>query len=164
MIMVSITLCGVLFGIGFWSVGRSITSDSNVRDYMFIAAYGFILYFNCGQATVLQAGYPPFGLANVSFVGISSYLILSGLYNSAVSVANDVRLRQSIKNSTINESKLLGSIVTAETELEIEKRVMTITKKNARIIAQETGVHPSLSDDEMKEYMANVIKEVKMNR
>jgi len=70
---------------------------------------------------VLQAGYPPFGLANVSYVGISSFLILSGLYNSAISVANDVRVRQSIKNSAINESKLLGSIGTAEMQQEISK-------------------------------------------
>jgi hypothetical protein len=68
------------------------------------------------RATVLQAGYPPFGLANVSFVGLSSLLILSGLYYSAISVAHDARLRQSIKKSAIEESKLLASIGAAQME------------------------------------------------
>ena len=60
-----------------------------------------------------KAGYPPYGLANVSFVGLASFLILTGLYNSAVSVARDVKLRRSIKSSALlQSSKLLDSIGT----------------------------------------------------
>ena len=101
-----------LFGIGFWSVEKALPPDSHVRDYMIITAIGFILYFNRAQSIVLQAGHSRFGLANVSFVGLSAYLILSGLSNSAISVANDVRLRQAINNSAKKESRLLGSIGT----------------------------------------------------
>ncbi|MGB7956714.1 MAG: hypothetical protein WCF23_22305 [Candidatus Nitrosopolaris sp.] len=85
---------------------------------MMITAYGFVLFLTAVVATVEQAGYPPFGLANVSFVGLSSFLILIGLYHSAISVANDVTLRKSIKNSALRESKLLDSIGTAQMTLE----------------------------------------------
>lgn len=91
---------------------------TDVRDYMMITAYGFVLFLTAVVATVEQAGYPPFGLANVSFVGLSSFLILIGLYHSAISVANDVTLRKSIKNSALRESKLLDSIGTAQMTLE----------------------------------------------
>ena len=80
---------GVLIAISFWSISRSIPSqESHIRDYMILTAYCFIIFFTAGSATVLQAGYPPFGLANVSFVGLASYLILTGIYQSTVSVEN----------------------------------------------------------------------------
>jgi hypothetical protein len=50
LITASITLCGILFGIGFWSLAKALPADSRVKDYMIITACGFILYFNCGQA------------------------------------------------------------------------------------------------------------------
>ena len=78
----SIVVSGVLFGIGFRSITRTIKQGSHVRDYMIIAAYGFILFYTAAGATVLQAGYPPFGLANVSSVGLGTFMIMIGLYYS----------------------------------------------------------------------------------
>jgi hypothetical protein len=49
------TLCGVLFGIGFWSVARFVSHATDVRDYMMITAYGLILlliYAGFGPGTV----------------------------------------------------------------------------------------------------------------
>jgi hypothetical protein len=51
-------------------------------------------------------------------------LILTGLYNSAVSVARDVKLRRSIKSSALlQSSELLDSIGTAQITKEIEDKV-----------------------------------------
>ena len=36
-----------------------------------------------------------------------------------------------------------------------------MTKQNQNIFANETGVEPSLNDDEVKEYLHEVLKEVK---
>jgi hypothetical protein len=154
-------LGGALIGIGFWSISRAISQHSHVRDYMILTAYGFIIYFTAGGATVLQAGYPPFGLANVSFVGLAAFLIYIGLYQSAISVAQDVKLRQSIKNSTIQQSsKLLDRMGTAQMEKQIEDSVMKMTKDNASILADQSGVEPSLTDDEMRSYLDDVVKEI----
>jgi hypothetical protein len=92
---------GTLIAISFWSMSRSVSQKSHVRDYMILTAYGFIIFFTAGSATVIQAGYPPFGLANVSSVGLAAYLILTGLYQSAISIAQDAKLHQSIKSSTL---------------------------------------------------------------
>jgi hypothetical protein len=160
----SIALCGILFGIAFYSIARSIKENKEIRIFMLITAYGFVLFFNAADATVLQAGYPPFGLANVSFVGLSAFLIFVGLYSSAISVAKDVQLRSFIKKSVKDEAKFLASIGTAQMQEELEKRIMTITRDKSEEISQFDEISPSLSEDEMKRYLEEVIREVESSR
>ena len=115
---------------------------------MIISAYGLALIFGSEQALILaNRPYPPFGLATISFLGLSSYLMLIGIYSSAVSVSVDSKLRQSIRNFAIKESRLLDSIGTAQMEREIEKRVLAIAKRNQNFMAQETGIQSSLSEE-----------------
>jgi hypothetical protein len=154
-------ICGILFGFGFRSVSRTLHEHSQVRDYMVITAYGFVLFVNAAQATVLQAGYPPYGLANVSSVGLASFMVLIGLYNSAISVAQDVKLRESIKASTLQQSsKLLDSIGTAEMTKQIHDNVIKITKEKSSILAEQDGVEPSLTDTEIRSYLDEVMEEL----
>lgn len=61
---------------------------------MIITAYVFIIFFATTLTSVGGAGYPPYGIVNVLLVGPFSFLILNGLYRSAISVAEDVNLRQ----------------------------------------------------------------------
>ena len=70
---------GILFGIAFWTIARKLRQNSVVRDYMIISAYGLIFLFVSNQAIVLvNAPYPPFGMATISFLGLSSYLVTVG--------------------------------------------------------------------------------------
>ena len=63
---------------------------SGVSDYLMITGYGVLLFFTSNQATVLiNLPYPQFGMATISFVGLSSYLLFVGIYSSAVSLAED---------------------------------------------------------------------------
>ncbi len=57
--------------------------------------------------------------------------------------------------------KFLESIGTAQMEQELQKRVLTITKENSDVMTEETGVQPSLTEDEMKEYLDMVVNEIK---
>lgn len=164
MITYAIALCGILFGIGFRSISGSVDVPGHVKDYMTITAIGFILFFNANDATVLQAAYPPFGLANVAFVGLSSYLIFTGLYYSALSVASDVNLRRSIRHSAKEGSKLLDSIGSAHERQELEKRVVTLTKEKTGVITKETGIEPSLSEREAVDYLNEVMKELERSK
>jgi hypothetical protein len=51
---------------------------------------------------------------------LAAIMMLPDLYQSAISIAQDVKLRQSIKNSTLQvSSKLLDSIGTAQMEKQI---------------------------------------------
>jgi hypothetical protein len=159
---------GILFGTAFYSIGRSGTSSSPhrnfVRDYMTLAAYGVVLFFVSSQNTVAQMPYPPFGVIAASFVGMSAYMMFLGLYSSAISVSQDIKLRQSIRRSAIEEAKFLESIGTAQMEQELQKRVLTIAKKNSDNMIEETGVQPSLSEDDIKQYLSEVIKEIKTTK
>jgi hypothetical protein len=153
---------GILFGVAFWIIVRSFGHSNIVRDYMIISAYGLILLFVSNQAVVLVTfSYPPFGLATISFMGLSSYLILVGVYSSAISVSHDTKLRKTIRKHAVNESKLLDNIASAQMEQEIEKRVMAISKEQEEVMVQQTGLHSSLDEEDVKQYLQEVIKEIK---
>src|SRR5712692_5727903 len=122
---------------------------------------GLALIFGSEQSIILaNRPYPPFGLATISFLGLSSYLVLVGIYSSAISLSEDSKLRQSIRNFAI-ESKLLDSIGMAHMEQEIQKRVLAFTKQNQDRMAEETGIQSSLTEEDMREYLQQVIEEVK---
>jgi len=160
-------LGGILFGAAFYSIGRrggTSYGGNFVRDYMTLAAYGVVLFFVSSQNTVAQPTYPPFGVIAASFVGLSAYMMFLGLYSAAISVSQDVKLRQSIRRSAIEEVKFLKNIGTAQMEQELQKRVLTIAKKSSENMTQETGVQPSLSEQDMKEYLEIIIKEIKATK
>ncbi len=155
---------GLLFAGAFWSLARRI-SDKQLKSYMIISACGLALIFGSEQAvTLANRTYPPFGLATVSFFGLSSYLVLIGIYSSALSVSEDSKLRQSIRDFAMKESRLLDSIGTAQMEQEIEKRVIALTKRNQEILSEETGIESSLTEEDIKEYLGQVINEVSKDR
>lgn len=151
---------GIIFGAAFLSVARTLRKDTALRNHMIIAAYGFLLFYIAGSATATQAAYPPYGLASVSFTGLSCYLIYSGLYSSATIVSQDTTLRQSIRKSVTEQSKLLDSIGTAHMEQELQSRVLTIAKKNSEALAEESGVETSMTEDDMKDYLEIVMNEI----
>jgi hypothetical protein len=153
-------LTGIVFGAAFLSVARTLQRGSNVRNHMIIAAYGFLLFYIAGSAMASQAAYPPFGLASVAFTGLSCYLIYTGLYSSAVIVSQDTSLRQSIRRSVTEQSKLLDSIGTAHMEQELQSRVLTIAKKHSDIITEKTEVEASMTENDMREYIEMVTKEI----
>jgi hypothetical protein len=124
------------------------------------SAYGFVLLFVSNQALVFVP-HPPFGLATTFFVGLSSYLILVGIYHSAISVAQDIKLRQSIRKFALKESKLLDSIGTSQMEQEIRQRVIRILRESQDIMNQQNEVKSSLNKDEIDQYLDEVLKEVK---
>jgi|SRR5215204_983820 hypothetical protein len=160
-ILYSAMTAGILFGVGFLSIAKSFRSETNIRDYMLITAYAFIIFFVSSGATIGQAGYPPYGLANVLFVGPSAFLMFTGLYRSAVSVSEDVRLRSLIKNMTKSQAGLLGDMGSAEMQKELEKKVMIVVKSNTDILTRQSGVEPSMSDHEIIEYIHQATKEIK---
>jgi hypothetical protein len=151
---------GIIFGAAFLSVARTLKKGTALRDHMIIAAYGLLLFYIAGSAMAAQAACPPYGLASVSFIGLSCYLIYTGLYSSAVIVSQDTGLRQSIRRSVTEQSKLLHSIGTAHMEQELQSRVLTVAKKLPDTMMEETGVEPSMTDSEMKEYIEMVKNEI----
>jgi signal transduction histidine kinase len=153
---------GILFGLPFWTIARSLNYNSVLKDYMIIAGSGFALFEVAITGNVILAPFPPLGLASISFVGISSYLILMGFYSSAISISGDLKLRQAIRKSAVDESKLLVGIGSAQMEQKIEKKVIEMAKGQAASMIDQTGVQLSLTEHDMKQYLSSVLKEIKV--
>lgn len=155
-------LAGILFGAPFLLLARSTRHNDVLRDYLIIAGFGLILFEMSaapleGTAT---APYPPLGFASVLFAGLSSFMILVGLYYSAISISENSSLRRSIRESVMEETKLLDSIGTAHMETEIQNRVISIAKAQANSIAEERGVETALSDEDLTQYLKQVLEEI----
>ena len=152
---------GILFGIAFWTMARSISHSSRVRNYMIISGVGLVLLFVSNQAIVLVTQpYPPFGLATISFIGLSSYLVLVGIYSSAISVSLDVGLRKTIRKSVTEQLKFLESIGTSHMERKLQNIVFGIAKKTSDEMVEKSGVETSFTEDEMRQYIEQVVKEL----
>jgi hypothetical protein len=155
---------GIIFGIGFWMIARNIQKDNVVRSYLIISGYGFLLLFTSNQAIVLAfTYYPPFGLVTISFVGLSSYLVLAGIYSSALSISQDANLRRQIRRLAVRESKLLDSIGSAQMEEEISRRVLHVVRKNKTDML-ESGIPSALDEERMHSYLNDVLEEIKTSK
>lgn len=153
-------MSGIIFGAAFLSVARTLRKDSDLRNHMVIAAYGFVLFYIAGSAMASQAAYPPYGIVSVSFTGLSCYLIYTGLYSSAVTVSQDTTLRLSIRKSVSEQAKFLDSMGTAQMEQELQSTVTKIARKHSDVLTKKTGVESSMTDADIKEYLTMVIDEI----
>jgi len=153
-------LSGIIFGAAFYSVARTLRKGSDLRNHMIVAAYGFVLFYIAGSASASQAAYPPYGVVSVSFIGLSCYLIYTGLYSSAVTVSQDTTLRLSIRKSLTDQAKFLHGMGSAHMEQELQSTVMKIAKKHSDVLTEKTGVESSMTESDIKEYMAMVMDEI----
>lgn len=164
----SATVGGLLFGIAFWLISRHLEPGNPVRDYTLIAAFGISLFFvaDQGGSVLYRIGgiYPPFGLPTISSMTLASYFMLVGIYFSAISVAQDSRLRKVIRKSVQEELHLLDKIGTAEMQKVIENKVVHFAKRETKGLVEESGVESSLSDNDIQSYMKQVLDEVQKNR
>ena len=151
---------GILFGIAFWTIARRL-GQIQVREYMVISAYGFILLFASNQAIFLvNYNYPPFGLATISYLGFSCFLVMIGIYSAAISMGQNIELRRLIRKSAQKEAGLLQHIASAEMEQQITKTVLSIARRNIAVMREETGLATSLEDEEVMRYTKEVLQEV----
>ena len=134
LVLSTLTAGGVLFGITFLIMARSMRHITTTQQYVIlllhhntlayyltISAFGTVLITVSLTSPVIYAPFPPFAAAAWSFLGLSSYLYSLGFYFSAISIAQDAKLRQAIRDIAAKESKLLGNIGTAHMEQEIQK-------------------------------------------
>ena len=150
---------GLLFGIAFWMVGRSV-SDEGISDYMKLSAIGIMLLSISNQDSgIYLLPYPPFGLPTVTFVGLSSYLLYVGIYYSSVSISINTELRKRIESSVEEQFKFVSKIGKSQMENEIANRVKAITKRSAKILEEDSGIQTQLEDSEIEEYVKFVVTE-----
>jgi hypothetical protein len=105
--------------------------------------------------------YPPFAATAWSFVALASYLFSLGFFSSAISVSHDSNLRKLLRTSIVEQqAKFLDNIGTAEMQKELEDRILDLTNKESVRMLEQTGIQPSLSEDDIKEYVGQVLNEM----
>ncbi len=174
LVMAALTGGGILFGIAFLIMARSMKRTpghhNTLAYYLTISAYGTVLLVVSVTSPVIYAPYPPFAAVAWSLAGLSSYLYSLGFYFSAISIAQDSKLRQSIRDMAIKESKLLDSIGTARMEQEIQKKVLKLAKEQEETLEDKTGVElheweqEQAEQENIQDYMAEVFAEVEKSR
>lgn len=154
------TAGGLLFGITFMIIAKQI-NNQRIKGYMNLAAYGFILLFISNQITLVATSYPPFGIATLLFSGLSSYLLLIGLYSTAVSLSQHSQLRKSIRNSLDKQhSKLLDNIGISELQREMDRRITPVIQRYAKQMNMQSAIDLSISEEEVKQYMEEVLHDL----
>jgi hypothetical protein len=158
---------GILFGATFWMAAIKVRHHI-VKEYMAISGYGVMLMFSSSQITSLTlVTYPPFGLFTTAFMSLASYLVLVGIYSTALSLAEDMDLRRSIKKTLEKEKSFLGTIGLSQIQNEMQRRVTRFTNEfsqKSKSLFEETGVQPSLGEEEIREYLKLTLDELKTLR
>lgn len=107
---------GLIFGLVFWNISKTVSYEKNIKTFMVISGWGIYLIFASNQALTQTINpYLPFGLASVTVLTMAAYFMLVGIYNSAILVSANTNLRKFIYKHAI-ESKLLNLIGQAEFE------------------------------------------------
>ncbi|HEX2014277.1 MAG TPA: hypothetical protein VLA68_03530 [Nitrososphaera sp.] len=144
----------IMFGVAFLVVSRALATNNRIKDYLIIAAIGAALI---GISLAPSAQQQTFGVAGRSLMLLASFLLSFGFYLSAVSIAQDTRLRQSIK--AVTGSQIMKSIATAQLELQVEKQVLDVVSRERNDIEKQTGLQPPLEED-VKNYLDMVVQEI----
>jgi hypothetical protein len=92
-------------------------------------------------------------------VSLSSYLLLMGIYSSAIMISEDARLRMDIRKSVLNDSRLLESISKAQLEQEMQNRVTAVMRKHKvdNIVKEEASTESLL---DAKHYVDEIMDEL----
>jgi hypothetical protein len=147
----SSTIGGILFSLPLFLVIRKMNTDTHLQNFLKVTAYGLLLFFAAGSATVYHTPYPPFGLSTVSIIGPSSYLIAIGIYYSARLVARNRTIENQMRTSE-KYSQFFSSIGSAEMEKAMTEIVEDIRKKLPQE-KDEIPEDPEFIDKEIIEYL-----------
>jgi len=157
---VSPLIGGIIFGLSFYYSARSLPMDSKLRTYLNITGHGLIILLVSSQyGVIFQYPYPPFGTIGLSSIYLGAYLILIGIYSTAISSAQNLKIHNEISRIIQESSKLSHEMGTAVFIESIEKQISKFEKG----IETESGVESMPDEREIRRYIEEVLSE-KRNR
>ena len=149
---------GLLFGIPFWIIAKTIRSLA-IKTSMTIAGFGFIFLFLTNQANgLIITPYPPFGITTSLFFGLSSFLVMIGFYCSAIYISENRDIRRIIKDDMLKYD-LLSQISNRFIENKTLSYINQIKKSSTNELFVD-GNRLLLNDREIKQYVKDVINEI----
>ena len=155
----SFIICGILFGTSFFIMMKHVKSEK-IEKHLLTTGIGLVIFFISGTATLIQAAYPPFGAPTVAFLGLASYFIFVGLYNSALSISHDYVLLRTIENSLLRDSALLNLLGRSQFEIEAKKKVKQVTDKFKEDYS-DFDFTSEMNDEQLREHINLIAEELK---
>jgi hypothetical protein len=169
---IAVVVGAILFSTAFFVMARNIrrkldqstTIGTDVKNYLLFCSYGTVILAVSLSSSEIHTPYPPFGVVAFSFAALGVYMFTLGIYSTANSIANDAKLRHSIRKYVIEQSQLLDSIGNIHMQQEIEERVLKLSKSQQESLQEQTGVMASLNEQDTKKYLDEVLDELKKQR
>jgi hypothetical protein len=154
---------GVLLGFAFWTIAKAMRANKLVAKYLQLCSYGFVLNSIAGVGVLGAAAYPPYGYVSFAILTLSSYMIILGLYSTAVSISQDIRLRKYIKDLSKADSGFLNTIGQAQVEKQVQSKAAdleNVVKEQRLELEKESGIQSSIQQQDIKQYLLEVLQEV----
>jgi flagellar basal body-associated protein FliL len=171
LVVASVVAGAIRFGMMFLSVAKSMhklksTESYALAKYLTVYAYGIIILPESLTSPFIDlTAYPPFSAIAWSLAAFASYLFSFGFYASAISLSHNRDLRRAIRNSALEQSsKLLDNIGVGELQQQLQDKVMNIVNAQAEKIERQTGIQSSFSEEEAKEYLQQVLEQIKASK
>jgi len=150
---------GILFGISFFILSRALTYE-HLKYYLIICGAGIMIIFSSNVSTILiLSSFPAWGVISISFVLPASILILIGLDSATFYVAGDVSVRSYLRSKS--QFELFGALASAKASAETENKIKEIIRQIHENIETEAIFTPRSESEDIKQYVGEVIAELK---
>ena len=151
---------GAFFGMAFLVIAAKLTNEREQRKSLLITGIGIMFLFASKDiSSLIFSSYPPLGAVSIAFMGIASYIVYAGIYNTAAHAARDKKLRRDLRVNVENNIKLLRSIASSQDRLEMEKNVKELMTLSTHL--QKEQEQPDLTQNEIRDIVNDVILELK---
>jgi hypothetical protein len=145
-----------LFSLSFLIASTVVPNDS-IKKSLLISCIGMTILFSSVEITPLQYKvFPPFGLITEAFIPLGAFLLLAGIFTSAVNVSQDGELRRNFRKSAIAQLNLLRTIGIAQMEKELVKNFKLAEKRTPNL-----GTTQDYSEENLKQIVHEVLQELK---
>jgi hypothetical protein len=150
----------VFFGLSFW-FASGLVFDDRVRKTLLVSSIGMVILFSSIALAPLQFGlFPPFGLITNASIPLGAYLLLVGIFTSAIHISRDAVVRRELYRSAVNQLDLLRSIGTSEMEKEFEGRVKLLEKVHRIAEISRPNIVEEIEIENVKKILHEVLEEV----
>lgn len=145
-----------LFSLTFLIASTVVPNDS-VKKSLLISCIGMTMFFSSVEITPLQYRVlPPYGLITEAFIPLGAFLLLVGIYTSAINVSQDGELRRDFRKSAIAQLNLLRTIGIAQMEKELVKNFKLVEKHDTSLETTQ-----GYSEENVKQIVHEVLEELK---
>lgn len=154
---------GILFGISFYILSRHLIHQQ-LKYYLIICGTGFMIILGSSISTILVlAPFPAWAIVSISFVLPASFLILIGLDSSTFYFASEMSVRRYLTKSR-SQFELFLSLGSAEMSASIQRKIDLVSRRIQDDLKTETLLKARSESEDIKQYVIEVIAEMKKTR